>query len=109
MGGKGGGVDLGGIASNNPAIEREQGLLNAMKDYPGIELLDYQAADWGTQKANQIMSSFLTRFGDEIRGVHCANDTIGYCVLEALRAGQACRALSRSSPMAATRRLSNWS
>ena len=86
MGGKGAIVGLGGIASNAPAIERHQGLLNAMKDYPDIELLDYQAADWDTQKANQIMSGFLTRFGDEIKGVHCANDTIGYGVIEALRA-----------------------
>ncbi|MEM7302362.1 MAG: sugar ABC transporter substrate-binding protein [Pseudomonadota bacterium] len=86
MGGKGGVVHLGGIASNNPAIERLQGLKNALKDYPDAELLDAQPADWDTQKANQIMSSFLTRYGDEIKGVHCANDTIGYGVLEALRA-----------------------
>ena len=32
------------------------------------------------------MSAFLTRYGDEITGVHCANDTIAYGVLEALRA-----------------------
>ena len=86
MGGKGGVVHLGGIASNNPAIERLQGLRNALVDYPDVELLDAQPADWDTQKANQIMSSFITRYGDEITGVHCANDTIGYGVLEALRA-----------------------
>ena len=86
MGGKGGVVHLGGIASNNPAIERLQGLKNALADYPDVELLDSQPADWDTQKANQIMSSFITRYGDEITGVHCANDTIGYGVLEALRA-----------------------
>ena len=86
MGGKGGVVHLGGIPSNNPAIERLQGLKNALADYPDVELLDAQPADWDTQKANQIMSSFLTRYGDEITGVHCANDTIGYGVLEALRA-----------------------
>jgi ribose transport system substrate-binding protein len=86
MGGKGGVVHLGGIASNNPAIERLNGLKNALKDFPDIELLDAQPADWDTQKANQIMSSFLTRYGDEITGVHCANDTIAYGVLEALRA-----------------------
>ncbi len=86
MGGKGGVVHLGGIASNNPAIERLNGLKNALKDYPDVELLDAQPADWDTQKANQVMSSFLTRYGDEITGVHCANDTIGYGVLEALRA-----------------------
>ena len=32
------------------------------------------------------MAGFLTRYGDEIKGVHCANDTIAYGVLEALRA-----------------------
>lgn len=86
MGGSGGVVHLGGIASNNPAIERLNGLKNALKDYPNVELLDAQPADWDTQKANQVMSSFLTRYGDEITGVHCANDTIAYGVLEALRA-----------------------
>jgi len=86
MGGKGGVVHLGGIASNNPAIERLNGLKNALKDYPDVELLAAEPADWDTQKANQVMSAFLTRFGDEINGVHCANDTIAYGVLEALRA-----------------------
>ncbi len=86
MGGRGGVVHLGGIASNNPAIERLNGLRNALADYPDVELLDAQPADWDTQKANRIMSSFITRYGDEIAGVHCANDTIGYGVLEALRA-----------------------
>lgn len=86
MGGKGGVVHLGGIASNNPAIERLQGLRNALADYPDAELLDAQPADWDTQKANEIMSQFITRYGDEIAGVHCANDTIGYGVLAALEA-----------------------
>ncbi|MCX5518091.1 sugar ABC transporter substrate-binding protein [Kaistia defluvii] len=86
MNGKGSIVGLGGIASNNPAIERRKGLDNALKNFPDIKLLDYQAADWDTQKANSIMSSYLTRFGDEITGVFCANDTMAYGVLEALRA-----------------------
>lgn len=86
MGGKGGVVHLGGIASNNPAIERFEGLKLALEEFPDIELLDSQPADWDTQKANAVMEGFLTRYGDEIRGVHCANDTIAFGVLEALRA-----------------------
>ncbi|MFT8778071.1 MAG: sugar ABC transporter substrate-binding protein [Gluconacetobacter liquefaciens] len=86
MGGKGGVVHLGGIASNNPAIERLAGLKNALKSYPNVELLAVQAADWDTQKANQVMSGFLTRYGDAIKGVHCASDTMAYGVIEALRA-----------------------
>ena len=86
MGGKGGVVHLGGIAANNPAIERLNGLKNALKDFPNITLLDAQPADWDTQKANELMAQFITRFGDKITGVHCANDTISYGVLEALKA-----------------------
>ncbi len=85
MGGKGKIVGLGGIASNNPAIERQQGLMDALKDYPDVELLEYQAADWDTQKANELMSGFITRFGD-INGVFCANDGMAFGAVEALRA-----------------------
>jgi len=86
MGGEGGVVHLGGIAANNPAVERLAGLKNALKDFPKIELLDAQPADWDTQKGAALMSSFLTRYGDKIKGVHCANDNIAYGVIEALRA-----------------------
>jgi ribose transport system substrate-binding protein len=86
MGGKGAIVGLGGIASNNPAIERKNGMMKALKDFPGIELLDYQPADWSTQKAYEVMQGFLTRYGKKITGVFCANDTMSYGVLEALRA-----------------------
>jgi len=86
MGGKGGVVHVGGIPANIPAIERLQGLKNALKDFPDIELLDVQSADWDTQKAAALMSSFFTRFGDKITGVHCANDNMAYGVIEAFKA-----------------------
>lgn len=86
MGGKGGIVHLGGIPANNPAVQRLQGLKNALARNPDITLLDAQPADWDTQKGAALMASFLTRYGDEIGGVHCANDNIAYGVLEALRA-----------------------
>ncbi len=86
MGGKGGVVHLGGIPANIPAIERLQGLKNALVDFPEIELLDVQSADWDTQKATELMASFITRYGDKITGVHCANDNIAYGVIEAFKA-----------------------
>lgn len=86
MGGKGGVVHIGGIPANIPAIERLQGLKNALKDFPDIELLDVQSADWDTQKATELMASFITRYGDKIGGVHCANDNMAYGVIEAFKA-----------------------
>ena len=53
---------------------------------PDVKLLDFQTADWQSQKAFDITSSWLTRFGDQIKGVWAANDDMGTGALEALRA-----------------------
>ena len=77
---------LGGILSNVPAIERKLGLDNAIAKTNGkVTLLDFQPADWNEQKAFDIMQAWLTRFGDEIKGVFAANDGMGMGALEALR------------------------
>jgi ribose transport system substrate-binding protein len=86
MGGEGAIVHLGGIPANIPAIERLNGLKNAIKKNPKIQLLDAQPADWDTTKAAALMSNYLTKYGSKIKGVHCANDNMAYGVLQALKA-----------------------
>lgn len=86
MGGKGAIVHIGGIPANIPAIERLEGLKLALAEHPDVELLDMQSADWDTAKAASLMSSYLTRYGDQITGIHCANDNMAYGALEALKA-----------------------
>lgn len=86
MGGKGGIVALGGILSNVPAIERKQGLDNALEANPDVELLDFQVANWDQNEAFDIVSTWLTRFGSDIKGIWAANDSMGIGALEALRA-----------------------
>jgi ribose transport system substrate-binding protein len=86
FGGEGGIVAIGGILSNVPAIERKLGLDNAIAKTNGkVKLLDFQPADWNEQKAFDITQAWLTRFGDEIKGVFAANDGMGMGALEALR------------------------
>ncbi|HMQ57051.1 MAG TPA: sugar ABC transporter substrate-binding protein [Rhizobiaceae bacterium] len=86
FGGEGGIVALGGILSNVPAIERKLGLDNAIAKTGGkVTLLDFQPADWNEQKAFDIMQAWLTRFGDQVKGVFAANDGMGMGALEALR------------------------
>lgn len=86
FGGEGGIVALGGILSNVPAIERKLGLDNAIAATGGkVKLLDFQPADWNEQKAFDVMQAWLTRFGDDIKGVFAANDGMGMGALEALR------------------------
>lgn len=86
IGGKGGICALGGILSNVPAIERKAGLDEALAEYPDIQLLDFQVANWDQNKALEITQAWLTRFGDELKGVWAANDGMGMGALEALRA-----------------------
>lgn len=86
FGGEGGIVALGGILSNVPAIERKLGLDNAIAKTNGkVTLLDFQPADWNEQKAFDIMQAWLTKFGDQVKGVFAANDGMGMGALEALR------------------------
>jgi ribose transport system substrate-binding protein len=86
MGGEGGVVAIGGILSNVPAIERKMGLDQAIVESGGkVKLLDFQPADWNEQKAFDVMQAWITRFGDDIKGVFAANDGMGMGALEALR------------------------
>ena len=86
MGGSGGIVAIGGILSNVPAIERKLGMEMAVADTNGaVTVLDFQPADWNETKAFEIMQAWLTRFGDDIKGVFAANDGMAIGALEALR------------------------
>jgi ribose transport system substrate-binding protein len=86
IGGKGGICALGGILSNVPAIERKAGLDEALKEHPDVKLLDFQVANWDQNKALEITQAWLTRFGDDLKGIWAANDGMGMGALEALRA-----------------------
>jgi ribose transport system substrate-binding protein len=86
MGGKGGIVALGGIESNVPAIERKAGLQQALKENPGVELLDLQVANWQATEALEKTNAWLTQFGDKIGGIWAANDDMALAAVEALRA-----------------------
>jgi len=50
-----------------------------------VQLLDFQPADWNETRAFEIMQAWLTRFGDDIKGVFAANDGMAIGALEALR------------------------
>ncbi|MDT1064011.1 sugar ABC transporter substrate-binding protein [Paracoccus sp. CPCC 101403] len=86
IGGSGGIIALGGQISNTAAIERKTGLEQALAANSGIELLDFQVANWKSGEAYDLTSNLLTRFGDDVKGIWAANDDMGTGALEALRA-----------------------
>jgi ribose transport system substrate-binding protein len=87
MGGSGGIVGLGGIFSNVPAIERKAGMMQALEGTGGkVKSLDFQVANWTAPEAFKITQAWMTRFGDQIKGIWAANDEMAAGALEALRA-----------------------
>jgi ribose transport system substrate-binding protein len=86
IGGSGGIVALGGILASSAETGRHAGLEKALAANPGVKLLDFQVANWKSTEAYPIVSAWLTRFGDQIKGIWCANDDMATGALEALRA-----------------------
>lgn len=85
IGGKGKVFALQGLLGNSAAIERWEGFQKALKEYPEIELVGWEAGDWLKTKAYNLVSNALTAYPD-IKAVWCANDDMATGAIEALRA-----------------------
>jgi ribose transport system substrate-binding protein len=89
MGGSGKIVALQGLLANVPAIQRFDGLKQALAANTGIELLEDQTASWDRTAAVAVTEAFLAKYPD-LGGIWAANDNMGLGALEALRtAGKA--------------------
>lgn len=86
IGGSGGIVALQGKLDVDPAQKRFAGLNDVLKNYPNVQLLDDQTANWDRTKAFPIVQTWLTKYGDQIKGIWAANDDMAFGALEALRA-----------------------
>jgi len=86
MGGKGNIVAIQGLLDNTANQGRVKGLERALKEYPDIKLLDSQPANWDRTLSQNLMQTYLTKYGDKINGVWAANDSLGLGALSALQA-----------------------
>ena len=71
--GRGKVVELSGLVGSTPAIERHQGFMSAISQYPDMTLLASEDAGWLQQPAEAKMDSLLQRF-PEIDAVYGMND-----------------------------------
>jgi len=74
-----------GMLANNAAIDRDAGLAKALAEYPGVQLLDKQPADWDTKKALALTETWLAKYPD-VDGIWCACDDMALGVVQALKA-----------------------
>lgn len=85
IGGQGNVLLLEGKPGVSTSEERVAGFNDAIKNYPGINLLDSQATDWDRAKANTIMENWLQVY-DDIDGVMSLTKDTGLGAIEAMKA-----------------------
>ena len=62
LGGQGKVILIEGKAGNSTSEERAEGFKEALKEYPGIELLASQPADWDRASAMTVMENCLQTY-----------------------------------------------
>jgi ribose transport system substrate-binding protein len=77
-------VAIQGMLANNAAIGRFEGLQKALKEHPGVKLLQWEGAEWDTTKAYNATKALLAAYPD-VDGVWCANDNMGMGAIQALK------------------------
>ena len=82
--GKGKIIALQGQLANNAAIGRFQGLQKALKENPGVELVQWEGGDWDRTKGYNLTKSMLVAHSD-IDGIWSANDEMAMGALQALK------------------------
>ena len=74
-----------GLLGNTAANDRYAGLQEALAEYPDIEVVGDDAANWNTDEALALVETWLTQHPD-VGGVWCANDNMATGAIQALDA-----------------------
>ena len=83
--GKGYIVEICGLKASSPAIERDRGFMDALKDYSGIKVIACKHGDWVKESGIMAMDSVLTQAKEPIQYVFAQNDRMGLGALQAIR------------------------
>ncbi len=83
--GKGKVLALQGPLSDDSGAHRFQGLQKALKENPGVQLLDAEVGNWDPQQALNITQTWLAKYSD-IDGIWAANDDMALAAVQALKA-----------------------
>lgn len=78
-------IELQGVLGQETSREKTRGFLDAIKEYPDMEVLASQPADYDRAKAMSVMENMLQTF-DEIDAVYAANDEMALGASQAIEA-----------------------
>lgn len=86
MDGKGNIVVFEGPIGISAQIQRAEGIDNILEEYPDINVLEKQTANWSRSEALSIMENWIESHGSDIDGVVAQNDEMALGAIQALEA-----------------------
>jgi len=84
LGGEGNIVVFQGPLGSSPELDRTEGINSVLENYPDINVLAIDTANWARDEAVNRMSNWISSFGDDIDGVVAENDDMGLGAVQAL-------------------------
>jgi D-allose transport system substrate-binding protein len=73
-----------GIAGATSGELRRDGCINALAEMTGYTVLDVQPGDWDRQVALDVATNMINKYGDELKAIFTANDTMAKGALQAM-------------------------
>ena len=70
----------------SPAIDRQKGFAEGIKDHEGIKIIKSQTGDFTRVKGKEVMEAFLKADGDKINAVYAHNDDMALGAIQAIEA-----------------------
>lgn len=74
LNGQGNIVELVGTIDSAPANDRYLGFREILQDYPNMNIIASESADFTRAKGNEVMEDFLEEYGDKIEALYAHND-----------------------------------
>jgi ribose transport system substrate-binding protein len=87
LGGEGKIVEVMGTPGYITAEERSAGFHQEIEaNYPGLEIIETQPANWNREKSQEVMENYLTKYDEgEIDGVYVGDDNMGVGAINAIK------------------------
>jgi len=85
LGGKGNIVILQGPLGSSPELDRSEGNEQILAEYPDMEVLAMDTANWAREEAVNKVKNWISSFGDDIDGIVAQNDDMGLGAVQALK------------------------
>lgn len=84
IGGEGNVVIIEGPIGQSAQIERREGNLKALEEFPNVEVLEMQTANWSRAEALDLMENWSNAYPGQIDGVIGQNDEMALGAIQAI-------------------------